>query len=180
MIPIAAMVDCAHLWRMCDCGVFLQTWFGPGVRSIVEGETRFSKIGNYKEASPEEPIDLKALDLQQLFLAMTEEVQPCDLVVFPSLMRAYLEVTGGGCRACPRPALTAHLCDDITHHTSQSAPTAALAACAACRCASSSSSWRTGCTTCAPWTACRRTSRRRSRTRRSRCAWASHTAASSP
>lgn len=55
----------------------MQTWFGPGVRSIVEGETRFSKIGNYKEASPEEPIDLKALDLQQLFLAMTEEVQPC-------------------------------------------------------------------------------------------------------
>ena len=58
-------------------GVFVQTWFGPGVRSIVEGETRFSKIGNYKEASPEEPIDLKALDLQQLFLAMTEEVRPC-------------------------------------------------------------------------------------------------------
>jgi hypothetical protein len=62
------------IWRTCDCGVFMQTWFGPGVRSIVEGETRFSKIGNYKEASPEEPIDLKALDLQQLFLAMTEEV----------------------------------------------------------------------------------------------------------
>lgn len=59
------------------CGVVAQSWFGPGVRSIVEGETRFSKIGNYKEASPEEPIDLKALDLQQLFLAMTEEVQPC-------------------------------------------------------------------------------------------------------
>jgi (p)ppGpp synthase/HD superfamily hydrolase len=57
----------------------VQTWFGPGVRSIVEGETRFSKIGNYKEASPEEPIDLKALDLQQLFLAMTEEVSSCVL-----------------------------------------------------------------------------------------------------
>ena len=64
--------DCAGVMRM-------QTWFGPGVRSIVEGETRFSKIGNYKEASPEEPIDLKALDLQQLFLAMTEEVMPCFL-----------------------------------------------------------------------------------------------------
>lgn len=52
----------------------LQLWFGPGVRSIVEGETRFSKIGNFKEAAPGEAIDLKALDLQQLFLAMTEEV----------------------------------------------------------------------------------------------------------
>ncbi len=52
----------------------MQLWFGPGVRSIVEGETRFSKIGNFKEAAPGEAIDLKALDLQQLFLAMTEEV----------------------------------------------------------------------------------------------------------
>ncbi len=49
-------------------------WFGPGVRSIVEGETRFSKIGNFKDATPGEAVDLKALDLQQLFLAMTEEV----------------------------------------------------------------------------------------------------------
>lgn len=45
------------------------------MRNIVEGETRFSKIGNFKEPGPGDAIDLKALDLQQLFLAMTEEVR---------------------------------------------------------------------------------------------------------
>lgn len=54
-------------------------WFGPAVRRIVEGETKFSKIGKIG-ARPESPaasggVDVKALDLQQLFLSMTEEVR---------------------------------------------------------------------------------------------------------
>lgn len=53
----------------------MQIWFGPAVRRIVEGETKFSKIGNLAGASDANgSMDLKALDLQQLFLAMTEEV----------------------------------------------------------------------------------------------------------
>ena len=41
----------------------------------MEGETKFSKIGNLAGASDANgSMDLKALDLQQLFLAMTEEV----------------------------------------------------------------------------------------------------------
>lgn len=52
-----------------------QVWFGPAVRRIVEGETKFSKIGNLAGASDANgSMDLKAMDLQQLFLAMTEEV----------------------------------------------------------------------------------------------------------
>ncbi|KAK9867783.1 hypothetical protein WJX84_012328 [Apatococcus fuscideae] len=47
--------------------------YGPGVRRIVEGETKFSKIGNIEGGRSK--ADLKALDLQQLFLAMTEEVR---------------------------------------------------------------------------------------------------------
>jgi len=50
--------------------------FGEGVMKIVEGETRFSKLGSF--ATPPasgEAVDVKALDLQQLFLAMTEEVR---------------------------------------------------------------------------------------------------------
>ena len=47
--------------------------YGPGVRRIVEGETKFSKIGNIEGGCSK--ADLKALDLQQLFLAMTEEVR---------------------------------------------------------------------------------------------------------
>ena len=42
---------------------------------IVEGETRFSKLGSFASAATTgETVDVKALDLQQLFLAMTEEV----------------------------------------------------------------------------------------------------------
>ena len=53
----------------------MQVWFGPAVRRIVEGETKFSKIGNLAGTSDANgSTDLKALDLQQLFLAMTEEV----------------------------------------------------------------------------------------------------------
>lgn len=54
----------------------MQVWFGPAVRRIVEGETKFSKIGNLAGSSDANgSMDLKALDLQQLFLAMTEEVR---------------------------------------------------------------------------------------------------------
>lgn len=49
-----------------------QFYFGKAVRQIVEGETRFSKIGAFENASRAE---LAALDLKQLFLAMTEEVR---------------------------------------------------------------------------------------------------------
>ena len=48
-------------------------WFGPAVRRIVEGETRFSKIG--KISGMTSVADVKAEDLRQLFLAMTEEVR---------------------------------------------------------------------------------------------------------
>ena len=47
----------------------------------MEGETKFSKIGNLAGASDASgSTDLKALDLQQLFLAMTEEVS-CSVVL---------------------------------------------------------------------------------------------------
>ena len=49
-----------------------QVAFGPAVRQIVEGETRFSKITQVSEAGA---ADVKALDLQQLFLAMTKELR---------------------------------------------------------------------------------------------------------
>ena len=42
------------------------------MRQIVEGETRFSKISQISKAGG---ADLKALDLQQLFLAMTKELR---------------------------------------------------------------------------------------------------------
>ena len=48
-------------------------WFGSAVRRIVEGETRFSKIGKISGMTP--GADVKAEDLRQLFLAMTEEVR---------------------------------------------------------------------------------------------------------
>ena len=48
-------------------------WFGSAVRRIVEGETRFSKIG--KISGMTSGADVKAEDLRQLFLAMTEEVR---------------------------------------------------------------------------------------------------------
>ncbi len=43
------------------------------MRQIVEGETRFSKIGAIGENASR--AELAALDLKQLFLAMTEEVR---------------------------------------------------------------------------------------------------------
>lgn len=43
------------------------------MRQIVEGETRFSKIGAISESASR--AELAALDLKQLFLAMTEEVR---------------------------------------------------------------------------------------------------------
>ena len=51
----------------------LQFCFGKAVRQIVEGETRFSKIGAISESASR--AELAALDLKQLFLAMTEEVR---------------------------------------------------------------------------------------------------------
>ncbi|KAK9817748.1 hypothetical protein WJX72_001567 [[Myrmecia] bisecta] len=55
-------------------------WFGKNVRKIVEGETKFSKIsksscGAGGNGSGPEANDIKAMDLQQLFLSMTEEVR---------------------------------------------------------------------------------------------------------
>lgn len=50
--------------------------FGPTVRRIVEGETKVSKLGKLQcksEGSSKQ--DLKAEDLRQMFLAMTEEVR---------------------------------------------------------------------------------------------------------
>ena len=46
--------------------------FGDAVRTIVEGETKFSKIGQLS-AQAGKPVDMKARDLQHLFLAMTKE-----------------------------------------------------------------------------------------------------------
>ena len=50
----------------------MQVAFGPAVRQIVEGETRFSKI---TAVGATVAADVKALDLQQLFLAMTKELR---------------------------------------------------------------------------------------------------------
>ncbi|CAL5224551.1 g7251 [Coccomyxa viridis] len=51
----------------------IEFYFGKAVRQIVEGETRFSKIGAISESASR--AELAALDLKQLFLAMTEEVR---------------------------------------------------------------------------------------------------------
>ena len=54
----------------------LQVAFGAQVRVIVEGETRFSKITTLSNASnTAQSVDVKALDLQQLFVAMTKELR---------------------------------------------------------------------------------------------------------
>ena len=50
-----------------------QMVFGPAVRIIVEGETKFSKIGELSSETGSKG-DVKARDLQHLFLAMTKEV----------------------------------------------------------------------------------------------------------
>ncbi|KAJ0229915.1 putative GTP diphosphokinase RSH1 [Hirschfeldia incana] len=50
--------------------------FGATVRHIVEGETKVSKLGKLKCKTESEPIqDVKADDLRQMFLAMTDEVR---------------------------------------------------------------------------------------------------------
>ncbi|TYI13345.1 hypothetical protein ES332_A08G052600v1 [Gossypium tomentosum] len=50
--------------------------FGAIVRRIVEGETKVSKLGKLKYKNENDSVqDVKADDLQQMFLAMTEEVR---------------------------------------------------------------------------------------------------------
>ncbi|XP_061365514.1 putative GTP diphosphokinase RSH1, chloroplastic isoform X1 [Gastrolobium bilobum] len=50
--------------------------FGSTVRHIVEGETKVSKLGKLKYKNENDSvIDVKAEDLRQMFLAMTEEVR---------------------------------------------------------------------------------------------------------
>ncbi|XP_075509666.1 putative GTP diphosphokinase RSH1, chloroplastic [Primulina tabacum] len=50
--------------------------FGTSVRRIVEGETKVSKLGKFKSKNESHSIqDVKADDLRQMFLAMTEEVR---------------------------------------------------------------------------------------------------------
>jgi (p)ppGpp synthase/HD superfamily hydrolase len=50
--------------------------FGATVRHIVEGETKVSKLGKLKCKTESETIqDVKADDLRQMFLAMTDEVR---------------------------------------------------------------------------------------------------------
>ena len=51
-----------------------QVWFGQAVRTIVEGETKFSKLGQLS-SDRASSADVKARDLQHLFLAMTKEVR---------------------------------------------------------------------------------------------------------
>ncbi|KAL8143060.1 hypothetical protein V2J09_016092 [Rumex salicifolius] len=49
--------------------------FGSTVRYIVEGETKVSKLGKLKYKNEKDAVqDVKAEDLRQMFLAMTEEV----------------------------------------------------------------------------------------------------------
>lgn len=53
----------------------IERQFGAGVRRIVEGETKVSKLGKIqrpKEGAP--PQDVKAEDLRSLFCTMTQEV----------------------------------------------------------------------------------------------------------
>lgn len=50
--------------------------FGSTVRHIVEGETKVSKLGKLKYKDENSCVqDVKAEDLRQMFLAMTEEVR---------------------------------------------------------------------------------------------------------
>ncbi|KAK8718129.1 hypothetical protein V6N13_045374 [Hibiscus sabdariffa] len=50
--------------------------FGPTVRRIVEGETKVSKLGKLKYKNESDSVkDVKADDLRQMFLSMTEEVR---------------------------------------------------------------------------------------------------------
>lgn len=54
----------------------LEKEFGATVRHIVEGETKVSKLGKIKCKNENDSVqDVKADDLRQMFLAMTEEVR---------------------------------------------------------------------------------------------------------
>ncbi|XP_027162633.1 putative GTP diphosphokinase RSH1, chloroplastic isoform X1 [Coffea eugenioides] len=54
----------------------LEEEFGAPVRHIVEGETKVSKLGKLKYKDEDNSVqDVKADDLRQMFLAMTEEVR---------------------------------------------------------------------------------------------------------
>jgi (p)ppGpp synthase/HD superfamily hydrolase len=57
----------------------IQARFGPAVRRIVEGETKVSKISSKVSKQGRDGyspvLDVKADDLQQMFIAMTEEVR---------------------------------------------------------------------------------------------------------
>lgn len=83
------------------------------MRRIVEGETKFSKIGKFHQTGTGgvTKADIKALDLQQLFLSMTEEVLPslpfghavlaaCHATAFHQLLEglAALDTTAQGLR----------------------------------------------------------------------------------
>ncbi len=63
-------------------------WFGSAVRRIVEGETKFSKIAAISSGTSR--ADAAALDLRQLFLAMTEEVRDCRRVAAGALFASGL------------------------------------------------------------------------------------------
>ena len=57
---------------------FIEQRFGPAVRRIVEGETKVSKVSSNVSKHGREGFpasDVKADDLQQMFIAMTEEVR---------------------------------------------------------------------------------------------------------
>ena len=62
-------------WRLklTQIAGVLQMEFGADVRTIVEGETKFSKLGELSSEMVSKG-DVKARDLQHLFLAMTKEV----------------------------------------------------------------------------------------------------------
>ncbi|KDP28195.1 hypothetical protein JCGZ_13966 [Jatropha curcas] len=54
----------------------IEEQFGPTVRHIVEGETKVSKLGKLKCKNESDSVqDVKADDLRQMFIAMTEEVR---------------------------------------------------------------------------------------------------------
>lgn len=67
----------------------MQNIFGPDVRTIVEGETKFSKIGVFNSETVSKG-DVKARDLQHLFLAMTKEVSRLCYHGLPDNMRMRL------------------------------------------------------------------------------------------
>ena len=72
-IPIFFAVT--EFWVPC-----MQFLFGDDVRTIVEGETKFSKIGQLS-ANEGKSVDVKARDLQHLFLAMTKEAGPLHFII---------------------------------------------------------------------------------------------------